>query len=502
MKNIRVFCLTLAFFMLCVFFFDSKVKASSNNNIFGMHLVEINYEDLEAIAELVNSSGGDWGYVTLVIQETDRDKGKWQSVFNKLKELHLIPIIRIATSAEGSHWRRPEPHEAAEWVSFLDQLRWPTDKRYVVLFNEPNHGSEWGGVVDPNHYGRVAKEFAKQLENKDSRFFVMIGGLDNLAPPDYPAHEDELTFLNRMFSDFPVSEFNQYISGWASHSYPHPDYSGSPTGAGRGSVRSYEWELDYLAKKGVKSLPVFITETGWKHKEPYSNSSYKDESTVANYYKTAFQKIWFKDSRIQAVTPFTFNYPVSPFDQFSWKKPDSNYYYSQYYVLKQLPKIAGDPNNQLRSNRKRHLYRFWSDKNQGHFYTLSSEERNLVISSYSDSVWRYEGVGFYAYASDDSSTVPVYRFWSDKYQGHFYTISDSEKEHVINNYDDNVWKYEGVGFYVYPVGSKLGSKVYRFWSDKNGHHFYTASHQEKDYIIKAYDDSVWRYEGIAWVVPN
>jgi hypothetical protein len=43
---------------------------------------------------------------------------------------------------------------------------------------------------------------------------------------------------------------------------------------------------------------------------------------------------------------------------------------------------------------------------------------------------------------------PVYRFWSEKYKHHFYTISEGEKQTVIDNYDDDIWKYEGISWYV------------------------------------------------------
>jgi len=49
------------------------------------------------------------------------------------------------------------------------------------------------------------------------------------------------------------------------------------------------------------------------------------------------------------------------------------------------------------------------------------------------------------------STSPVYRFWSDTQQAHFYTIDEEEKEYVIATYPENVWRYEGIAFYAYPV---------------------------------------------------
>jgi len=148
------------------------------------------------------------------------------------------------------------------------------------------------------------------------------------------------------------------------------------------------------------------------------------------------------------------------------------------------------------------LYRFWSKKNQGHFYTASEAEKDLVINKYDDNVWHYEGVANTVFAQHASCTVPVYRFWSKKNQGHFYTASEAEKNLVISKYDDYVWKYEGIAYYAYPTQQPNSTPVYRFWSKKNQHHFYTASEAEKDLVINKYDDYVWHYEGVAWYVAQ
>ncbi|MDY0302385.1 MAG: S8 family serine peptidase [Candidatus Moranbacteria bacterium] len=137
------------------------------------------------------------------------------------------------------------------------------------------------------------------------------------------------------------------------------------------------------------------------------------------------------------------------------------------------------------------IYRFWSDQNQGHFYTSSEEEKNMVINNYDDYIWRYEGVAFNSLISGK----PVYRFWSDKNQHHFYTANEEEKNMVINNYDDYIWRYEGIAYYLPEISAK---PIYRFWSDQNQSHFYTANEEERNTVINNYDDYIWRYEGVAF----
>ena len=137
MKKLPACLLFWTFLLFGVF---GPVRAAENepvNNKFGIHLAVPSEQDLQAAAALVNSNGGDWGYVTVVMEENDRDLGKWQGIFDRMRELHLIPIVRLATSPEGDHWRRPSADEAQIWAEFLNSLNWVVKNRYVVLFNEP-----------------------------------------------------------------------------------------------------------------------------------------------------------------------------------------------------------------------------------------------------------------------------------------------------------------------------------------------------------------------------
>ena len=322
-------------YLLLIFFilsFPFSVLGTNPNNKFGIHLAQPNNDQFIKVKELVNSNGGDWGYVTLVVQENDRDKKKWQDIFDQLRQNHLIPIIRLATIPVGENWRRPEAKDAQNWVDFLDSLHWVVKNRYIVLFNEPNHGKEWGGEVDIKNYTETSLEFAKKLKEKNKDFFVMFAGFDASAPSIMPSMEDEEMFIEKLTS---FKNSFTYIDGWSSHSYPNPGFSGSPLSAGRGTIRTYEWELEKLRELGVtKELPVFITETGWR---------LGNEKTIAGNFQIAFDQIWSPDNRVVAVTPFVFDYQGEPFLEFSWKKFNSQEYYQQYYSVQSMSKIKGEP---------------------------------------------------------------------------------------------------------------------------------------------------------------
>jgi hypothetical protein len=210
----------LIFLFTLIFLPLSNILAAAPNNKFGISMAQPNTEQFTQVKELVNSNNGDWGYVTLIIQENDRDVGKWQDIFNRLRQDHLIPIIRLATQPVGENWRRPEVKDSQSWVDFLDSLNWVVKKRYVVLFNEPNHGSEWGGEVDEKSYAEVTAEFAKKLKEKNKDFFIMLSGFDASAPSWMPGMQDEEIFLRKIIQGLTLQEGQTLTSNDKTHHLP------------------------------------------------------------------------------------------------------------------------------------------------------------------------------------------------------------------------------------------------------------------------------------------
>lgn len=350
---------TFSFFVLCSLFFAAPIRAITNplqvpNNIYGIHIIDEN--DLEDAARLVNSNGGEWGYVTLVIREDERDKSKWQRTFDRMRELKLIPLVRLATRGAGENWEKPKTEEVDAWVDFLGSLNWVVQNRYVILFNEPNHAREWGGAINPGEYANIVRVFHDKLKVRSEDFFILPAGFDASAPNS--GLTMELTrYWGKMFGK--DAEVFKFFDGWSSHSYPSPAFRGSPTGSGKGSIKSFEWETGFLENYGLKkNIPIFITETGWVHKESIAENEGKkvlghSSENVGNFLRQAFETAW-KDPRITAVTPFVLNYQAPPFDNFSWKKLGSNEFYSQYQAMQSWPKEQGHPlqvqNSQLTSS--------------------------------------------------------------------------------------------------------------------------------------------------------
>jgi len=144
------------------------------------------------------------------------------------------------------------------------------------------------------------------------------------------------------------------------------------------------------------------------------------------------------------------------------------------------------------------VYRFWSPVTGTHFYTMSEDEKEKLLTQSTD-VWTYEGVAFRAFPDDsDPDSRPVHRFWSNALASHFYTIDEEEVARLVDEYAD-VWAYEGIVFYAYPVDRHppWARPVHRFWSNIRTTHFFTMSQAEADRLLDEYAD-VWTYEGIAW----
>lgn len=309
-------------------FYDPR---NTQNNIFGAHI--INHSDLVDLSNVTNVNGGDWGYVTIVITEDQRDKEVWQKFMDDCRRLRLIPIIRVATKYSNNSWEIPKLDEIDNWINFFNSLNWVIENRYVAIGNEPNHAKEWGGKIKPEDYAIYLKTFSERLKNVNKDYFVLNAGFDQDAP-NTKNTMDQKKYIDLMIKAVP-DVFN-FIDGWNSHSYPNPAFSGSKTANGRSTIRGYEWELEYLLYLRVtKNLPIFITETGWKR-------TTKNEELTANNLKYAYEEVWMKDKNIVAVTPFVLNYTEEPFYEFSWKNKDGSYF-PIYQTIQSIQKIKGQP---------------------------------------------------------------------------------------------------------------------------------------------------------------
>lgn len=298
------------------------------NNRFGIHLLDP--FEIDSAAKLVNSSGGDWGYVTIPIRANDRDLPRWRDFMTQCAKLHAIPILRIASFPSGDHWMAPNEYDLIDFANFLDLLPWPTKNRYVVVYNEPNHDNEWGGFVYPEEYARVLTRAVDILHKKNQDFFVISGGMDESAPNGFNSME-ALQYLSKM--DQAIPGIFQQPDGMSFHAYGNPAFDEYPNFYSKYNINGYRQELSFIKTHFGITPKIFLTEAGWRR-------DLVGDNQLGDYFDQAFKYYWGED--VVAVTPFLFSASDGPFQGFSFTNRDGSLYpFAQRY--QQLPKPAGKP---------------------------------------------------------------------------------------------------------------------------------------------------------------
>jgi CxxC motif-containing protein (DUF1111 family) len=140
-------------------------------------------------------------------------------------------------------------------------------------------------------------------------------------------------------------------------------------------------------------------------------------------------------------------------------------------------------------------YRFYNTRTSAHFFTTSVAERDSVINTLS-SIMNYEGPAFYASATSGAGLSPVHRFYNTQTGVHFYTISETERAHVVASLPQ--FTYEGISYYTSTQAGAGFTPLYRFFLASKGFHFYSNSSTERDNIIANLPQ--YTYEGIGYYV--
>jgi hypothetical protein len=274
---------------------------------------------------------GEGGYVVQLIRLDDLDVPRWQFFLDLCAREHLIPIIRLASTYDhvNKWWEAPprDPggqgytHVAGQYREFFAQLRWPPVPRYVIVGNEPNRGDEWSNRPHPAEYAQFLLDVSHALRSVG--ITILAPALDLYAPHSngqlIGGHRyiDAETFLDEMALARP--EVFDAIDVWASHAYAldpfrfdpsrqafHIDYAHGatnprhvppPDGIFNRGVNSYRWELwklEQIVGPRARTLPVLITETGWRHgptQDPAARDSVHAEisiETLSSYVDLAF----------------------------------------------------------------------------------------------------------------------------------------------------------------------------------------------------------------------
>ena len=90
------------------------------------------------------------------------------------------------------------------------------------------------------------------------------------------------------------------------------------------------------------------------------------------------------------------------------------------------------------------VYRFYSARFQSHFFTIDEAEKTHIVTS--DRNWTYEGIAYCAQQTEEPGTIPLYRFWSPRYGKHHFTVDPAEAHQL--DVSDPAWDAEGIAYYL------------------------------------------------------
>lgn len=304
----------LAFLALIFSLFQAFPVYAQDGSVLGIHIM--NTSEAPLASELLRGNGlpDEWHYVTIPLTLNDLEKKKdWQEFFDYAKDQKLIPVVRLSTRAENGAWAIPTHKDVVDLIDFLSELNWPTNDRYIVVFNEVNHAQEWGNSIDPAGYTNILS-FASNWARSENKNFKVLPAAMDLAASNSSTTEEAFSYLDNMREQ--DSNIFAYLDYWNSHSYPNPGFSASPNRTGKDSLRGYQTELSYVKDKSGLELKTFITETGWVD----TTSNHRN---LSNYYLYATKNIW-SDDRIMAVTPFILQGSPGPFSQFTFLDAKGN----------------------------------------------------------------------------------------------------------------------------------------------------------------------------------
>lgn len=324
----------LAVLTLVFSLFQAKAVYAQEGAVLGIHIMNLN--EAPQARELLKGNGlpDEWRYVTIPVTLNDLHKQKeWQDFFDYAKAQKLIPIVRLTTKPDGSVWAIPSQKDVTDLITFLSSLNWPTDQKYIIVFNEVNHAKEWGNSIDPAGYADILSFTSNWAKSENKNYQILPAAMD-LAAPNGKETQEAFTYLEKMREHDP--NILTYVDFWNSHSYPNPGFSSAPTRSGKQSLRGYQTELSYVKEKTGNDLKTFITETGWVDTNINSR-------LMSKYYMYAAQNIW-NDDRIMAVTPFILQGAPGPFAPFTFLDANGKPTY-QYRAYQEAMKSLASSTN-------------------------------------------------------------------------------------------------------------------------------------------------------------
>jgi mannan endo-1,4-beta-mannosidase len=179
-----------------------------------------------------------------------------------------------------------------------------------------------------------------------------------------------------------------------------------------------------------------------------------------------------------------------PFTVFMDTMPDL------YHTLLDRPLEEQIPTTSVPAD-TRPLYRFHRSNNDSHFFTAEEEEKNIILTEFSSAIWTLQGVSHQVISNPVLHSEPVWRLYNSRARSHFYSMSRNEVIGILETMGD-FFTLEGIAFRALAVPVPGSHPVYRFYAPRTASHFFTISPTERDTLMQTVPTDRLQYEGIAW----
>ncbi len=134
-----------------------------------------------------------------------------------------------------------------------------------------------------------------------------------------------------------------------------------------------------------------------------------------------------------------------------------------------------------------------------HYFRTGDRDEPAIVETGKLGNWVNTEDFFVAWRDSSQGASPVCRFYSYKFNSHFYTVNPAECEFVKHNAD---WVFESIAFYAkVPFNGQCapGTRpIYRFYNNRqdfgDGNHRFTPY---GDFYGPTLIDQGWKYEGVA-----
>jgi len=151
------------------------------------------------------------------------------------------------------------------------------------------------------------------------------------------------------------------------------------------------------------------------------------------------------------------------------------------------------------------VHRYWHEGNKDHFYTTNAGEIGTTSPGQTGNHgYKFESSPFHIFTHQHPGLVPVYRYYKDASHDHFYTTNAGEIGTTTPGQTGNHgYKFESILGYVSPNEFYGGLPLYRYWHEGSQDHFYTTNAGEIGTTTPGHTGNHgYKFEGIVGYVVH